>query len=95
MGKTKLKITLDNSGRTGFNRQIASQIEKSISNGEISPEDTLPSEIELSKQLHTSRSVIRSAYDILKTNGILESLHGKGWVVKSCTSSDLSKTDSE
>lgn len=48
----------------------------------FSPGDKLPNEIELSEELHISRTTLREAIRILVTNGILEIKRGKGTFVK-------------
>lgn len=48
----------------------------------FSPGDKLPNEIELSAELHISRTTLREAIRILVTNGILEIKRGRGTFVK-------------
>ncbi|WP_339228867.1 FadR/GntR family transcriptional regulator [Oceanobacillus sp. FSL K6-2867] len=46
------------------------------------PGDKLPNEVELSEELHISRTTLREAIRILVTNGVLEIKRGKGTFVK-------------
>ncbi len=61
--------------------QIASHLKKMISNGEYPPGTLLPSENQLSIDLNTSRTSIRSAYDALEAQGIIMRRHGIGTYV--------------
>lgn len=46
------------------------------------PGEKLPSEVELSQQLHVSRTTLREAIRILVTNGVLHTMRGKGTFVR-------------
>lgn len=48
----------------------------------FSPGEKLPNEVELSKQLHISRTTLREAIRILVTNGVLQIQRGKGTFVR-------------
>ena len=62
-------------------KQVASQIEKKIKNGEFQIGEKIPSELELVKLLGVSRNSIREAIQSLILVGILESKQGKGTYV--------------
>lgn len=79
---TLLNLQVDASARLGMNHQIANQIQEKIESGEILPADKLPPEQVLASDLNVSRDVVRRAYAILKTNGLIESLKRDGWHVR-------------
>ena len=62
-------------------KQVASQIEKKIKNGEFKIGQKIPSEPELVKLLGVSRNSIREAIQSLILVGILDSKQGKGTYV--------------
>ena len=61
--------------------EVARRVRASISSGEIKPGDKLPSEQTLSNAYGVSRPVIREALSLLKSDGLVVSLHGKGQFV--------------
>lgn len=72
MAAKRLKLRLVIPSKKGLNQQIADQIKKKVSSGEILPSERLPSEQELADELNVSRDVVRRAYNLLKENGIAE-----------------------
>lgn len=44
--------------------------------------DRLPSESDLVRQFDVSRVTVRQALEALRTDGIVESRHGKGWFLR-------------
>lgn len=64
--------------RTKAYEQIISQIRERILNKELKPEDKLPTEVQLAKDFHVSRTVIREAMKVLETMGLIEVKHGSG-----------------
>ncbi|UHA73574.1 MocR-like pyridoxine biosynthesis transcription factor PdxR [Paenibacillus sp. 481] len=59
-------------------RQIAAYIEERISCGELPPGSLLPSERELAQLLQVNRSTVVSAYDQLRSFGIVQREQGSG-----------------
>jgi GntR family transcriptional regulator of abcA and norABC len=59
-------------------RQIADEIERRISYGELPPGSLLPSERKLAEQLGVNRSTVVLAYEELRALGIIESRTGSG-----------------
>ncbi len=58
--------------------QIAESLFEQIESGELSPEERLPSERELSKTLNVSRMTVRAALRILDSKGLLNRRSGDG-----------------
>lgn len=83
----KLKLRVVAGARLGMNRQIADQIHRKISSGELQVADRLPSEQNLASELKVSRDVVRRAYHILKESGLIDSPRRQsGWQVTSNSS---------
>ncbi|WP_304450850.1 GntR family transcriptional regulator [Nocardiopsis sp. YSL2] len=61
---------------------IAQEYRKRIVQGELEPEDKLPSEAELMSEFEVSRVVARRAVDVLRNEGLVVSHPGKGSFVK-------------
>ena len=58
--------------------QAVEQIRELILSGEFKPNEKLPSEVELSKQLDVSRSSIREALRVLEAEGVIDVKRGTG-----------------
>ncbi len=69
--------------------QVLTQIKNMIKNGHFPHESKLPSENELAKLFHVSRSPVREALSVLAASGIIESRQGGGSYVKSVSLSTL------
>lgn len=62
-------------------RRLATAIHNAIANGEIPPGTALPAERHLAKSLALGRSTVVGAYDLLRSQGLVESRRGSGtWV---------------
>lgn len=61
---------------------IAAQIHRLIADGRLKPGDRLPPERELAEVFGVSRTSVRDAIRVLETQGLLESRHGDGTVVR-------------
>ena len=61
---------------------IVRQLEKDILSGAYGPTDMLPSENTLAARFDVSRVTIRKSLDILKNDGLITSMHGKGYFIK-------------
>ncbi len=64
-------------------KQLLSEIERLIDNGELKEGDCLPSMNELSAELDISKETVKKVYSILRERGLIESMHGKGFFVTS------------
>lgn len=62
-------------------KQIAEQIEQRILNGELRNGDRLPTELELAKQFHVSRTAVREAMKMLAQKGLVDTRPGRGTIV--------------
>ncbi|GHO60614.1 FadR/GntR family transcriptional regulator [Ktedonobacter robiniae] len=62
-------------------KQIAEQIEQRILNGELRNGDRLPTEVDLAKQFHVSRTAVREAMKILAQKGLVDTRPGRGTIV--------------
>ncbi len=66
--------------------QIVELLRQKIEQGELTPGEKLPTEMELSKSFGVSRVTLRQALSILKADGLLDRKHGNGtFVAKSPT----------
>ncbi|MFD0855858.1 GntR family transcriptional regulator [Actinomadura adrarensis] len=63
-------------------RQIADELRKAIRSGDLSPGDKLPSERELVERYGTSVQTARQAVRLLKTEGLVVGLPGRGVFVR-------------
>ncbi|HPW61692.1 MAG TPA: winged helix-turn-helix domain-containing protein, partial [Cyclobacteriaceae bacterium] len=63
--------------------QVADSIKQAVLEGHLKIDDTLPSINELSFELAVSRDTIEKSYRKLKSDGILGSVPGKGFFIKS------------
>lgn len=65
--------------------RVASEIQRSIVDGQLQAGMRLPSEMELAAQLAVSRTVIREAVHTLMAKGLLETRPGVGTIVREVT----------
>ncbi|MFJ3486776.1 FadR/GntR family transcriptional regulator [Pseudomonas sp. NPDC090202] len=63
--------------------RVLGAIRAEIDSGRLAPESRLPTEQQLSEQLHVSRSVVREAISQLKADGVLVSRRGLGSYISS------------
>lgn len=84
MKKTDLfqHIYIDYYSATPKYLQLANMIIKAISDGKLQKDELLPSINELSFEFEISRDTAEKGYKYLKKNGILGSVPGKGYFVK-------------
>ncbi|MBT2387469.1 GntR family transcriptional regulator [Streptomyces sp. ISL-11] len=63
-------------------QQVAAEIRNAISSGEFPPGAPLPSEAQLIARYGVSRPTVRNAVAALRTEGLIEVIHGKGSFVR-------------
>jgi GntR family transcriptional regulator len=63
-------------------RQVAAAIRDAIASGEYPPGTLLPSETQLIDRYGVSRPTVRNAVAALRTEGLIEVIHGKGSFVR-------------
>ena len=61
--------------------QISDQIKNMIRDGILKRNDNLPSVRTLSKELKISALTVKKAYDLLESEGLTSTIHGKGTYV--------------
>lgn len=76
-------IYFDEFSATPKYQQLANSIIKAIENGKLQTDDVLPSINELSFQFEISRDTAEKGYKYLKKIGIISSVPGKGFYIKS------------
>lgn len=76
-------IYFDEFSATPKYQQLANSIIKAIENGKLQADDVLPSINELSFQFEISRDTAEKGYKYLKKIGIISSVPGKGYYIKS------------
>jgi GntR family transcriptional repressor for pyruvate dehydrogenase complex len=69
--------------------KVARQLKDVISNGVLRVGDKLPPERELAEQMGVSRPSIREAIQVLAAQGILETVHGGGTIVRNLTEQQI------
>ena len=76
-------ILIENSVGIPKYKQIVLSIENAISNGVLKKGDIIPSINGICKEFNISRDTVLMAYNQLKGRGIIQSIPGKGYYVKS------------
>jgi GntR family transcriptional regulator, transcriptional repressor for pyruvate dehydrogenase complex len=80
-----MEFQLRQIGKKKIYREILEEIWQSIQRYDLKPGDKLPTEAYLAKQLKIARPTLREALSVLDYVGILESVQGGGYYVKSVT----------
>ena len=62
--------------------QLADQVRYAAASGKLRPGDPLPSLRPLAEELRINRNTIAKAYAELEGQGIIETIHGKGYFLK-------------
>lgn len=73
-----MNIIITNSAGTPIYEQIATQIKGMIISGKLKEGDSLPSMRNLAQDLRVSVITTKRAYEILETEGLIESFTGRG-----------------
>jgi len=71
----------DPDGPVLLREALAAHLELRIQAGEFAPGDRLPPERELATEYGVSAPTVRSALDLLRRQGRLKTIHGKGTYV--------------
>ena len=80
-GGGTLEIVVSNKTSRPLYEQISTQIKSQIMNGELKAGEALPSIRSLAKSLQISVLTVQKAYDLLQTDGFIETTAGKGCYV--------------
>lgn len=62
--------------------QLADQVRFAAASGKLRPGDSLPALRPLAEELRINRNTIAKAYSELEGQGIIETIHGKGYFLK-------------
>lgn len=76
-----MEIIVSNKASRPIYEQIVMQIKAQIMSGELQAGEALPSIRSLAKSLHISVLTVQKAYDLLQTDGFIETTVGKGCFV--------------
>lgn len=76
-----MRIIISNQSETPIYQQLKDQIRDAILAGELSAGDILPSIRAMANETRASVLTVRRAYDELETEGLVHSVHGKGFFV--------------
>ncbi len=76
-----MEIVISNKTTRPLYEQIIAQIKAQIINGELKAGEPLPSIRSLAKSLQISILTVQKAYDLLQTDGFIETIAGKGCYV--------------
>lgn len=76
-----MEILINNHASVPIYEQISSQIKAMIIDGELRAGEALPSIRGLARSLHISVLTVQKAYDVLQTDGFIETTAGKGCFV--------------
>lgn len=87
-----MKILISSSSSEPIYRQITNQIKNSILNGDLLPNELLPSIRKLASELKVSIITTKRAYEELENDGLIETIKGKGCYVSTFNKEDLYKS---
>ncbi len=77
------KIKIDKNSPVPTYRQIIKQITSLIHDNQLKPGDKLPTERELAAQLNIARGTVKKAYELMATDGLIETTQGRGTFISS------------
>jgi len=75
-------IHFDDFSITPKYQQLANSIIKAIEDGKLQTDDLLPSINDISCEFEVSRDTVEKGYKVLKSSGIINSVPGKGYFIK-------------
>src|SRR2546430_10638856 len=84
-----VKDELEPVRKTRIYEEVASQIQRLITDGRLRPGDHLPPERELAERFGVSRTSVRDAIRVLELMGLLEPRQGEGTVVRDLSPDSL------
>ncbi len=79
--------------KTLLYENVVKQIIETINMNEIAPGQRFPTERELSEKMGISRNVLREAFHILESKGLITSIQGKGRFLRKLPNDDLGPED--
>jgi GntR family transcriptional regulator len=82
-------IVVRNTSRTPIYQQIYEQLSSQIMNGDLKPNQLLPSIRTAAKELRVSIITIKKTWEMLENKGLIYTVQGKGSYVKEYTQGDL------
>ena len=75
-------MTVDHLDPTPLYEQLAAVLRQMIKSGQLRPRDPVPSESQLQQEHGVSRGTIRRALEILRDEGLVVTIAGRGTFVK-------------
>lgn len=75
-------MTVDHLDPTPLYEQLAAVLRQMIKSGQLQPRDPVPSESQLQQEHGVSRGTVRRALDILRDEGLVVTIAGRGTFVK-------------
>lgn len=78
-----MELQISTTSMVPLYEQIANQIRKQIANGSLASGELLPSVRTCAKNHHISALTVKKAYDLLESEGFVQTVHGKGTYVSS------------
>ena len=82
-------IVVRNTSQTPIYQQIYEQLSSQIMNGDLKPNQLLPSIRTAAKELRVSIITIKKTWEMLENKGLIYTVQGKGSYVKEYTQGDL------
>lgn len=84
-----MNLIINNSSMVPIYEQIVEQIKTAIIEGELRPQEMLPSVRSFAKDLKISALTVKKAYDLLEEEGFTVTVHGKGTFVAETNSEKI------
>lgn len=81
VGRFPIMNVVDRFDATPLYEQLAAILREMITSGELGPRDPLPSEPYLMGEQGLSRTTVRKALDILRSEGLIQTFAGRGTFV--------------
>lgn len=88
-------IVVRTTSQTPIYKQLYDQISSSIIEGELQPNDPLPSIRGFAKELRVSIITIKKVWELLESNGLIYTVKGKGSYIKENTTNILNQKKTE
>lgn len=82
-------IVVRNTSQTPIYQQIYDQLASQIMNGDLKADQLLPSIRTAAKELRVSIITIKKTWELLESQGLIYTVHGKGSYIKGHTQVDL------